>query len=292
MLHRHIVDILDASLGRWPVVVLTGPRRCGKSTIAEILRRRRGGVSLNLATVMGRLKAKDLEGVSESVRGRLVVVEGVHRWEGLFGAVRQEVEQERRNGRFLLVGDAGVGLLRQDVGALLGMAESVEMGPLMASEVEDVERLWVRGGQPDSFEAESDFKSLELRKEHVRRYLEEDAKELKERVNRDRLDRVWMALAHCHGSRLEPERWVESMKVTMPTVRSYAAMLEELLLVRGLPGRDEHGNRMKGGRRWYVRDSGMLHGTLGIGDMEVLSWHPLRWKSWEGFVIENLLAGC
>lgn len=290
MLHRQFNNILERSLGRLPVVVLVGPRRCGKTSLAKWVGESHGAKHLDLANYWDRSEARDLEGLCENHEKRLVVLDEVHRVEGLFAAVKQEVARVPRMGRFLLVGSAGVRLLKQDVGELADVAKFVEMGPLMVNEVEDVEQLWLRGGMPASFNAESDWKSYEWRREHVRKYLELDVRDFRERVVPRRLEQIWTMLAHRSGKPLKVQEWVGNIQVSQPTVWSHTTLFEELLLVRGLVGHDKKGNRVKGARRWYVRDSGLLHAALGIVNIEVLSQHPMRWASWEGFVIENLLA--
>lgn len=75
------------------------------------------------------------------------------------------------------------------------------------------------------------------------------------------------------------------------TVASYLDLLVDLLLVRRLP--PWHVNvrkRVVKSPKIYVRDSGLVHALLGIGDMESLLAHPVAGASWEGMVIESLIA--
>jgi uncharacterized protein len=79
--------------------------------------------------------------------------------------------------------------------------------------------------------------------------------------------------------------------VSSPTVTQYIDLLVDLLLVRRLPPRLANvGKRLVRSPKVYVRDSGLVHALLGLADKEALLGHPVAGLSWEGMVIENLLA--
>ena len=152
-------------------------------------------------------------------------------------------------------------------------------------------RLWVRGGFPDSYLAKSDADSLRLRQSFIRTYLERDVPQFGPRIPAETLERFWTMLAHGQGTLLNASRLASGLSVSAPTITSYIDLLVDLLVVRRL--RPFHSNtrkRLVKSPKVYVRDSGLVHALLGIETQNDLAGHPVVGPSWEGFVIENLLA--
>lgn len=217
----------------------------------------------------------------------------------MFQTLRGLIDQGRRKGlrtgRFLVLGSAAIDLLRQSGETLAGRIEYVNMGPLDVLEVGDDgatrDRLWLRGGFPDSFLARSDADSFRLRQSFIRTYLERDVPQFGPRIPAETLERLWTMLAHNQGGLLNASRLASGLSVSAPTVTSYVGLLVDLLLVRRLPPHHASvGKRLVKSPKVYVRDSGLVHALLGIGDMDDLAGHPVVGPSWEGFIIESLLA--
>ena len=128
----------------------------------------------------------------------------------LFAALRGVIDRGRRKGkgigRFLILGSASIDLLRQSGETLAGRIAYIDMAPFSALEVEDVraarERLWLRGGFPESYLASSDQNSLALRRDFIRTYLERDVATFGPRVPATTLERLWTMLAHRQGTTL------------------------------------------------------------------------------------------
>jgi hypothetical protein len=213
----------------------------------------------------------------------------------LRGLIDEGRRRGRRTGRFLILGSASVDLLKQSGESLAGRIEYVELNPLdvleAAPDAGALRMLWVRGGFPDSFLAESDGDSLALRGSLIRTYLERDVPQLGPRIPAQTLERLWTMLAHGQGTLLNASKLASGLSISAPTVASYIDLLVDLLLVRRL--RPFHANvkkRLVKSPKIYVRDSGLVHALLGIGDYNALAGHPVVGASWEGFVIESLLA--
>ena len=151
--------------------------------------------------------------------------------------------------------------------------------------------LWLRGGFPDSLLAASDAQSLRWRQDFIRTYLERDIPQFGPRIAAEMLRRFWTMTAHLQGSFLNAAGLARSLGVDAKTAVRYLDLLADLLLVRRLPPWHANvGKRLVKSPRIYLRDSGLLHALLAIADMEGLLAHPVLGSSWEGFVIENLLA--
>ena len=175
------------------------------------------------------------------------------------------------------------------------------MGPLTVEEIEHpadgtdaaAERLWLRGGFPDSHLSATDADSFAWRQNFIRTYLERDIPQFGPRMAAATLERLWTMLAHSQGQLLNASRLAPSLSISVPTVIAYIDLLVDLLLVRRLPPFVTNtGKRLVKSPKTYIRDSGLVHALLGIERAEELAGHPVVGSSWEGHVIENLLAVC
>jgi predicted AAA+ superfamily ATPase len=186
-------------------------------------------------------------------------------------------------------------LLNQSSETLAGRIAYLELTPFTAREVagsgaDAIDRLWVRGGFPDSYLAETENVSFAWRQEFIRTYLERDVPLLGPRIPAETLYRFWQMLANNQGQLLNAARVAAGLGVSGQTVARYLDVMVDLLLVRRLPPWTANpAKRLIRSPKVYVRDSGIVHALLGIREREQLLGHPVVGPSWEGWVIENLL---
>jgi uncharacterized protein len=148
-----------------------------------------------------------------------------------------------------------------------------------------------RSGFPDSLLATDATRSLRWRQDFIRSYLERDIPQFGPRIAAETLRRFWTMLAHHQGGLLNTAQFARNLGVDTKTAGSYLGLLVDLLLVRRLPPWHANlGKRLVKSPKVYIRDSGIAHALLNIPDKETLVAHPVVGTSWEGFVIENLLA--
>jgi predicted AAA+ superfamily ATPase len=298
MIDRRVQKDIELALARQAAVALIGPRQVGKTTLAHAVADGRPSVYLDLENSTDRAKLAEPELFLSLHEGQLVILDEIHRVPELFAALRGIIDKGRRKGlrtgRFLMLGSAAIELMRQSE-TLAGRIAYVDMGPLNVLEADpgEMDKLWVRGGFPDSFLANDHAQSLALRRDFIRTYLERDVPMFGPRMPSEMLERLWTMLAHSQGGLLNAAKLASGIGVSAPTVTSYLGLLVDLLLVRRLPPFHRNlGKRLVKSPKTYVRDSGLLHALLGIGDFDSLLGHPVIGASWEGFVIENLLAAC
>lgn len=290
---------VESALQRQAAVALLGPRQVGKTTLALALADKTPSLYLDLESRADRAKLSDPALFLERHEDRLVILDEVHRVPELFQTLRGLIDKGRRKGRrtgrFLILGSASIDLLRQSGESLAGRIAYVEMGPFDVLEIgpKPAARLdlWLRGGFPDSYLAADDGQSLALRRDFIRSYLERDVPMFGPRIPAETLERLWTMLAHGQGTLLNASRLAASLAISAQSVTRYIDLLADLLLVRRLsPFHANLGKRLVKSPKVYVRDSGLVHALLGIADHDALAGHPVVGASWEGFVIENLLA--
>ena len=293
---KHYQTVRDR-LALFPAVVLLGPRQVGKTTLAKEIAVDCESIYLDLEDPSDRNKLSDTSQYLAGHEGRLVILDEVHRIPELFQTLRGLIDRGRRRGfrtaRFLLLGSASMDLLKQTGESLAGRIAYVDLPSLNVFEVgeKDQEKLWLRGGFPDSFLMETDQQSMIWRRELIKTYLERDIPSLGPRIPAETLHRLWTMLAHSQGSVLNAAQLARSLAVDGKTIARYLDLMVDLLLVRRLqPFHANVKKRLVKSPKIYVRDSGIVHTLLGIPDRETLFGHPIFGSSWEAFVIENLIS--
>ena len=297
MYARKSYQIVLSALESQAAVVLLGPRQVGKTTLALWIAEQQPSVYLDLERISDRQILIEPDLYLDEQAGKLVVLDEVQQLPGLFKSLRGQIDMRRRNGfptgQFLLLGSASNVLLHQSAESLAGRVRYIEMPPLLLEEVGGarLEGLWLRGGFPDSFQADTDRASMNWRKDFLRTYLERDIPALGPRIPATTLRRFWTMLAHTQGGLLNAAALAEGLGVSGQTVGRYLDLLVDLMLVRRLqPWHENVGKRLVKSPKIFVRDSGLVHALLGLETMEDLLGHPVVGGSWEGFCLETLIA--
>ena len=297
MYPRLLESGLSEMLTRHPVVGLLGPRQVGKTTLALEVGDSRPSIYMDLESPSDLARLAEPELFLRRHEDKLVILDEIQRVPDIFKVLRGLVDQGRRsgkgNGRFLVLGSAGIDLLQQSSESLAGRIAYTELPPLLLEETgaKAADTLWLRGGFPSSFTASDDAASLEWRRNFIRTYLERDIPQLGPRIPAETLRRLWIMLAHDQGGMVNAARLAAALGVSGQTVGRYIDLLCDLLLVRRLtPWASNAGKRMVKSPKVYVRDSGLVHALLGIATLDDLLAHPVAGMSWEGWVIENLIA--
>ncbi len=285
------LDVRKA-LRRGRVVALVGPRQAGKTTIARSLVDGGSPNYFDLESPLDAARLAEPMTALAPLRGT-VVIDEVQRRPDLFPVLRVLADRSPLPARFLVLGSASPGLLRQSSESLAGRLEVIETAGLRLSEVGAgaLDRHWRRGGLPRSYLARSDAESWTWRDQFVRTFLERDLPQLGVGIAASTLLRFWTMIAHYHGqvwSHAEPAR---TLGVSEPTVRRYLDALTGVFMVRQLqPWHENLGKRQIKSPKVYVRDSGLLHQLLGVRSVADLQRHPKMGASWEGYVVEQALA--
>ena len=291
---------LRSALAEAPVVLLAGPRQAGKSTLvgAVVNADRSNRFDLEDPRDVARLGDPTL---SLSALAGTVVIDEAQRRPDLFPVLRVLVDEDRRPGRFVVLGNASPDLIGLSSESLAGRVAIVGLGGFRLADVSDepelaegratpTDRLWIQGGLPRSFLA-STPQSMRWRLDYIATFLERDLANLGFRIPPTAMRRFWTMLAHYHGQTWNGAELARALSVSEPTVRRYLDALTDALLVRQLqPWFTNVGKRQVHSPKVYIRDSGLLHALLGLRQRDDVLGHPKAGASWEGFVLEQLIT--
>lgn len=297
MILRRVTDEIKRKIGQVPAVALLGARQVGKTTLAKTMAKKINSIYLDLEAPEDLFKLSDPGAFLNLHNDKLVILDEIQRMPDLFpvlrGLIDKNREQGRKSGQFLFLGSASMDLLRQSSESLAGRISYIHMGGLNITETgnerEMINKLWIRGGFPESFLAADDTIAMDWIEDLIRTCLERDLPQLGFRVPAIRMRRLWTMLAHLQGEPVNHSKLGANLEIDGKTVNRYIDILTDLMLVRRLePWYANVKKRLIKTPRYYVRDSGILHRLLGISSYDALLSNPILGKSWEGFVMENI----
>lgn len=295
-LSRHAEPQLQTLIATFPAVVLVGPRQVGKTSLAKHL-----ATSLAHPTIYLDLEyPEDFNKLLnptiflERYADHTVIIDEVQRRPELFPLLRALIDRQRRPGRFILLGSASPELIRDTSESLAGRVAYFELPPFTLPELPppaDYRSHWLRGGFPESFLAADDATSLAWRENFIQTYLERDLPLLGLRADPMLIRRLWTMVAHLNGQLLNLETLGNSLGISGPTVRRYLDFLESAYLIRRLPPFFANiSKRLVKSPKLYLRDTGLLHALLNIGEFGQLLGHPALGASWEAYVVQAIAA--
>jgi len=283
---------LETATTRSPITAILGPRQSGKTTLARLFTADKASSYFDLDSIPDQRRLQNPELVLGSQRG-LVVLDEIQQMPELFGTLRVLVDRQENKARFLILGSASPQLIRNASDSLAGRVEFIELEGfnLFETGTSTWQALWLRGGFPRSFLANSEDDSFAWREGFIRTFLERDIPQLGISIPASAMRRFWTMLAHYHGQIWNASELSRAMGLSDKTVRSYLDILSGAFMVRQLqPWFENTSKRQIRAPKIYLRDSGLLHSLLNIPELEVLFGHPKVGASWEGFVIEQVLS--
>lgn len=283
---------IRTALARSRVLILTGPRQCGKTTLAREFVAEDSVNYFDLEDPISLVRLSEPVTALGPLEG-LIVIDEVQRRPDLFPVLRVLVDRQSFAGQFLILGSASGDLLRQSSETLAGRMEKLDLRGFSLQELggDQQQQHWLRGGFPLSFLAASEEDSLIWRKGFIQTLLERDFPQWGVRTSATALGRFWSMLAHYHGQTWNASVFARAMGVGESTVRRYLDLLSDALMVRQLmPWHANIRKRQVKSPKIYIQDSGLLHQLLGIRNQKDLLNHPIVGASWEGYVIEEVLS--
>jgi len=288
VIKRGLTPLLRDRLRRHPAVAVVGPRQSGKTTLARAL----GGLYFDLEQPGDRTRL-DVEWDRLVTRHGLVVLDEAQAAPAVFPRLRGAIDADRkRQGRFLLLGSVSPSLMTQVSESLAGRLSLLELTPFLLWELPKlgVAEHWLRGGYPDGGALDAD-RFPEWQEAYLSLLAQRDLPTWGLPAKPQTIDRLLRMTAAVHGQLLNLSRLGQSLALSHPTVSSYLDYLEGAFLVRRLrPYAANVKKRLVRSPKLYWRDSGLLHALLRVGSYDDLLVQPWVGASWEGFVIEQILA--
>ena len=281
------LEAVRAGLRRAPVTALLGPRQCGKTTLARLLKAEH---FFDLEDPRSLARLDEPQTALEGLTGT-VVIDEVQRRPALFPLLRVLADRQQAT-RYLLLGSASPDLVKEVSESLAGRVAYHDLGPLTVDEtgVGEWRRLWLRGGFPRSYLADDDTASALWREDFIRSHLERDVPALGISIPAETLRRFWVMVSHYHGQVLNLSELGRSFGVSDHTVRRYLEILSGTYMVRLLPPWHANvGKRLVKAPKLYIRDSGLFHALHTIATPLQLESHPKLGASWEGFAMEQAI---
>lgn len=282
---------LAAALRRNPVVLLVGPRQCGKTTLARTLLEPDAEEYFDLENPSDLARLGEPMLALRALRG-LIVIDEVQRRPDLFPVLRVLADRADHPATFLVLGSASPEALRQSSESLAGRIEVLELGGLSLADVGDdqLDQLWLRGGFPRSLLAESIDDSQRWRVSYLRTLASRDLRDFGMGLPPATIERFLALVAHVHGQLWNGAAPARDLGVAESTVRRYLDILSDALLIRVLkPWHANTAKRQVRSPKVYFRDPGLVHSLLGVSDRADLVRHPRSGATWEGLIIEETI---
>ena len=285
---------LLADLGYYPCVGLVGARQIGKTTLVREAASEYDGDAryLDLQLPSSRQLLTDAEAYLRRHAASLVILDEVQTMPAVFPVLRGLIDEDRRPGRYCILGSAAPELLRSTAESLAGRISYITLGPLGLDELApgaDPEEHWLRGGYPVAYLTDDATRRRRYFEDYLRTFVGTDLRDLAGGTDPEGMRRLVIMLAHEQGNLLNQSRLARGLGVATTTVQRYLDILEAAFLVRTVrPYLPNLGKRLVKSPKVYLRDTGLLHGLLRIETLDDLLTHPVVGQSWEGYVGEQL----
>ncbi len=291
MKRLHYLDKISQAFRVHNVVALLGPRQCGKTTLSRMYAEQfQQCTHLDLEDPRDLAKLDNPMLALESLHG-LIIIDEIQRRPELFPVLRVLVDKPNSQQKYLILGSASRDLIRQSSETLAGRIAHIELTPFVLSEVNDSDKLLIRGGFPRSFLANNEQDSADWRREYVRTFLERDIPNLGFQIASSSMRRFWAMLAHYNGNLFNAAEIGTSLGISHTAIRNYLGILEGTFMIRQLkPWHANIKKRQVKTAKIYFRDTGILNSLLGIDNNNELLNNPKLGSIWEGFALEQIVS--
>jgi predicted AAA+ superfamily ATPase len=311
---RFATPLLEQALAESPVVLIHGPRQCGKTTLAQNVGDALGYSYFSFDDAVTLAAAlSDPVGFVADLPERAILDE-VQRVPALFTALKHAVDRDRRPGRFLLTGSANVLLLPSLADSLAGRMEILRLHPLTQGELagtapafldalfgggfkarpcermgKELIRRIVAGGYPAALARSTARRRATWYRDYVETLVQRDVRDLARIASLDAIPRL-LALAAGQTARLiNVSDLAAPFQLSRPTIRDYVTLLERIFLLEELP--PWHSNRLSRlvkTPKLHVTDTGVACALLGLDEAALSEDRGMLGQLLETFVVQEL----
>ena len=283
--HRELEKQVVPAARHFPAIVLTGPRRAGKTMLLRRLFPRASYFLLEDPDVVARLRA-DPQGFLDAIK-LPVILDEVQNVPEVFAFVRSRIDRHpRRMGQWLLTGSQEAPLMEGITESMAGRAAVLSLLPLSTRETPKVTLL--RGGYPEAVArpggARLWFSS------YLQTYLERDVRAVTAVKDLATFRRFLALVASRHGQVLNRTDLAAPLGVSVPTITQWLGVLETTAQVLIIPPFFENlGKRLIKSPKVYLADSGLACHLLGVDSSVELSKSPFYGALFEGFIASEIV---
>lgn len=283
--HRLLASEVSRALRQFPAVVLTGPRRCGKTWLLRHMLPKADYRLLEDPALVARLRA-DPEGFLDGLTPP-VILDEVQNVPEIFAHVRARIDRyPRRTGRWILTGSQESGLMRGVTESMAGRAAILQLWPFATSESPKVSLL--RGGFPEVI-ARPRAASLWF-SSYVQTYLERDVRAVTNVHDLATFRRFIALVASRHGQVLNKTDLAAPLGMSVPGIGKWLDILETTQQILVVPPFFENlGKRIIKSPKIYIADSGLACHLLGIETERELEKSPFLGALFEGWVASEIV---
>lgn len=294
MFYRIVTKHIMEDLEFFPIVGIIGPRQVGKTTLARTIQKKLTCETLYLDLELDSdfRRLIDPEVFLKFHQNKCIIIDEVQRMPALFPLLRALVDQNRRPGRFILLGSASPEMLSKTSETLAGRISYNELAPLSLLEVSSDFTLkdhWFRGGFPESLKATNHNHRKRWLRSFIETFIYRDLQELNYIITPKLIQNLLEMLTYINGNILNMSDLSRSLGVSNPTINRYLDILEGGFIINRLqPFFINVSKRIIKAPKIYIRDSGILHNLANIESYDQLFGHTIIGGSFEGYVIEQI----
>ncbi|MDR1818154.1 MAG: ATP-binding protein [Puniceicoccales bacterium] len=291
MIPRHLTTVLAKAWQQFPVVVLTGARQVGKTTLARNFLPDARYVTLDNRADAAKAKLTPDAFLAGTAPANPLIVDEVQYAPELFREIKVLLEQNRAAGQFLITGSQGFELMRNVTETLAGRAAILNLTalglPELPADTATDSFLW-RGGFPEL------WKNPELERElwlgsYITTYLERDVRNLASIGNLNTFDRLLRMLALRVGQQLSYADLARDVGVSPNTAKNWMSILKASRLIFLLePWHRQRTKRLVKSPKVYFHDSGLLTYLLGFQRVEDVKTNAIWGAVWENLVVSEI----
>lgn len=311
LISRFLRPRLIEALGDTPVVLVHGPRQCGKTTLAQTIKGYEY-ITFDDEVQLAAAQADPVGFVADLPKK--VVLDEIQRVPELFATLKAAVDRDRRPGRFILTGSANVLLAPKLSDSLAGRMELLRLHPLAQCEIAGVpsqflralfsagfkarkyERLGrelagriVAGGYPAALARASGRRRRDWYRAYIETLVQRDVRDLTRISALDALSRLLQLAVGQTGRLLNVSELAAPFQLSRPTIRDYVTLLERIFLIELLP--PWHSNRLSRlvkTPKLHLSDTGVAASLLGVDEAALWKDRALLGQLLETFVIQEL----